>query len=645
MQHAFAEEGEGMKKNRLVKTNILIGLVLLTGFALTACLAYQANYQTSLNNIEQVSSLSSEGIQYQLTSMLTRPVNTSLAMAHDSFLKEHLAKENEQITDQSYIDALRTYLYAYKEKYKFDSVFLVSCKSRRYYSYNGLDRILDKKNRENAWYYDLLYSKDEYSLHVDNDEVDGAGNEITVFVNCRITDEAHNTIGVVGVGIRLKNLRELLAAYEKKYNIKAYLVDDTGNIQVSTANSAQEQVNWFAKYKQQENQEEILQWKQDQKNLELWTKQDGEKSYLVTRYVPELSWHLIVQQNTETVLQQMYAQLLHIALMMLAVILIVLAIITFVIRSFNRQITSLIEEKQAIFRKATEELYDNIYELNITKNSYVGERTANYFESLGAKGLPYDEVLTVIAQKQIKEEFRDGYVSLFTPEHVIQEYEAGNNHLQYDFMISEEGSDYFWMRIDAYVFLSTEDNCIHMFTYRKNINAEKNRERLAAIDDMTGFYTRKACVEAISIRLERRTEEAYAFLLFDIDNFKQANDQFGHAFGDYCITEFTKAIRTHFRKGDILGRVGGDEFVVLCKYKTYEQLMNRVHVLSQDLVMQCERKQASWHMSASIGIALSPKHGSDFETLYECADKALYETKVKGKNGFCVYHSGHFGEK
>ena len=196
-----------------------------------------------------------------------------------------------------------------------------------------------------------------------------------------------------------------------------------------------------------------------------------------------------------------------------------MAIITFVIRSFNRQITSLIEEKQAIFRKATEELYDNIYELNITKNSYVGERTANYFESLGAKGLPYDEVLTVIAQKQIKEEFRDGYVSLFTPEHVIQEYEAGNNHLQYDFMISEEGSDYFWMRIDAYIFLSTEDNCIHMFTYRKNINAEKNRERLAAIDDMTGFYTRKACVEAISIRLERRTEEAYAFLLFDIDNF------------------------------------------------------------------------------------------------------------------------------
>lgn len=46
--------------------------------------------------------------------------HTSLAMAHDSFLKEHLAKENEQITDQSYIDALRTYLYAYKEKYKFD---------------------------------------------------------------------------------------------------------------------------------------------------------------------------------------------------------------------------------------------------------------------------------------------------------------------------------------------------------------------------------------------------------------------------------------------------------------------------------------------------------------------------------------------
>lgn len=626
-----------MKSNSLFKTNIVIGFVLIIGFMLTAFFGYQANYQSSLNTIEHVSTLTSEGIYYQLTSMFTRPVNISLTMAHDSFLKDHLEKEQEQFTEQSYIETLREYLNVYKEKYSFDSVFLVSTESGRYYSYRGLDRVITKESRENEWYYDLLYSRDEYALNVDNDEVEGASNEITVFVNCKITDEHNKTIGIVGVGIRLQHLKELLGEYVKKYNVNAYLINSAGNIEISTDNSGYEQVDWFEKYNQQDVRESIQAWKDEQNNLELWTKHDVQQSYVVACYIPELSWHLIVQQDTGVLLNAMHLQILKIACMMLIIILIVLGIITLVIRSFNRQITALMEEKQAIFRTATEELYDNIYELNITRNSYVGERTANYFDSLGAKGLPYDEGLAMIAEKQIKKEFRDGYVTLFTPKNVIREFEAGNNHLQYDFMISQDGSDYFWMRIDAYIFLSAQDDCIHMFTYRKNIDDEKMKERLAVIDDMTGFYTRKACIEAISLQLKNIDDEHYAFFIFDIDNFKQANDRFGHAFGDYCIQEFTKAIRSHFRKTDILGRIGGDEFVVLCKYKQLDQLMKRIQDLSQNMEMQCEKKSASWHMSASIGIALVPKHGTDFETLYEKADQALYETKVRGKNGFTVY--------
>ncbi len=70
--------------------------------------------------------------------------------------------------------------------------------------------------------------------------------------------------------------------------------------------------------------------------------------------------------------------------------------------------------------------------------------------------------------------------STFSPENVIKEFESGNNHLSYDFLITQNDMDYFWMRIDAYIFLSQEDNCIHMFTYRKNIDAEKQIERRAS---------------------------------------------------------------------------------------------------------------------------------------------------------------------
>lgn len=74
-----------MRNNKLFRTNLLVSIILIVGFIFTAILSYRANYQASLVNIEQVSSLTSEGIYYQIAGMFTRPVNISLTMAHDSF--------------------------------------------------------------------------------------------------------------------------------------------------------------------------------------------------------------------------------------------------------------------------------------------------------------------------------------------------------------------------------------------------------------------------------------------------------------------------------------------------------------------------------------------------------------------------------
>lgn len=77
-----------------------------------------------------------------------------------------------------------------------------------------------------------------------------------------------------------------------------------------------------------------------------------------------------------------------------------------------------------------------------------------------------------MADKQLLEEYRAGYVATFSIENVMRHFKAGNNYLQYEFRITENGSDYFWMRIDAYIFYSEADDSVHMFTYRKNIDEE-----------------------------------------------------------------------------------------------------------------------------------------------------------------------------
>lgn len=630
-----------MQTNKLLRTNILVSIILLIGFALTAVFSYKANYTDSLDNVEQISSLTADGIYYQITAMFAKPVNTSITMAHDSLLANHLLAEPKDTGESDYIETTKDYLNSYRKKYGFDSVFLVSTVTGRYYNFKGLDRTLLEENPENAWYFDFLNSEKEYNLNVDNDEVGGAENEITVFINCKVSDTAGETIGVVGVGIRMNQLKELLQGYEEKFGIQAYLIDTDGSIEISTSYNGYESADWFDVYGQNSIREEVMGWEEDTENLELWGDYDSvnnEKNYIVSRYIPELSWHLLVAQNTGKIVTKMYTQIIQACVTIIIIILSVLGIITTVIRRFNKQITNLLEERQAVFRKATEDMYDNINELNLTKNCCVGKKTEEYFKSLGAENLPYNEGLKVIAEKQIKEEFREGYISIFSPENVIREFENGNGHLWYELMITQDNVNYYWMRIDAHIFYSAEDQSVHMFTYRKNIDGEKRKEIQAETDEMTGFLTKKATERMVKRVLEENSEGRYAFFILDIDDFKTANDQFGHIFGDFCIKEFTRIIRKHFRKGDIFGRIGGDEFAVMVPITSTEWVKAKAKELVKALDTVCTENGASWKMSVSIGVAIAGDEKTDFKTLYHNADQALYKTKYNGKNGFTIYN-------
>ena len=154
---------------------------------------------------------------------------------------------------------------------------------------------------------------------------------------------------------------------------------------------------------------------------------------------------------------------------------------------------------------------------------------------------------------------------------------------------------------------------------------------------MTGFYTRKAGERIIDGMLSEKPDAGYAFFILDIDNFKQANDRFGHVFGDHGIRTFTAIIRRHFTDKAVLGRIGGDEFMAFAPSPDRKWAEARAGALSEALRTVCTDGTARWDMSASIGVALAPQDGTDFNSLYQNADAALYQTKKKGKNGFSMY--------
>lgn len=637
-----------MKKNMLLRTNIIICLIIILGFILTSIISYQSNRGIYRRDIERVSMLTEEGIYHQIDSLFTKPINISLTMANDQLLKEFLSEEEARLNDEDFLESMRAYLLAYQEKYGYDSVFLVSTKTSRYYHFNGLDRVITPGSEQDAWYFAILDSEDEYGIDIDDDKA--ANHEITVFVNCKIKSSNDEVMGIVGVGFRVSSIQELLKSYEDQYGVHALLVDNSGNIAISTKQTGYHSTSQFEDCPYVERKDEIL---ANQEGIgSFWYGIPKGEGFLVTQYIPAMQWHLLIENDTIELNQQLNRQFHYGVTVIAAILLLVLLTITRVIQKYNARIVKLtVETEQShkdVFKQVTEQMYEDIYEVDVTHNRAASEATEAYFESLGVpKNTPFDQVLLIVANRQIKGEFREGYVATLTPEHVLNAYRNGKASLCYDFMITTDGVDYHWMRINARIFHWDEDDSVRMLIYRQNIEDEKLRERRMfdqmQRDSLTGLYNKAATQEYIRKVMAEQPDAMFAFYILDIDNFKQVNDQLGHAMGDIVLFEFANALKSQFREGDIVGRIGGDEFVAFLPIPNQKVAVKK----AQDLITFLQRKVTSdmgtYKINASIGLALTPEAGTDFDYLYRNADAALYQSKKKGKNSFSVYNKNPVG--
>ncbi|MEG0270965.1 MAG: cache domain-containing protein [Clostridia bacterium] len=486
-----------MKKLSIVSTNLLVCLIITLGFLLTSWIGYRSNTSIFIEDAKNVSELASEGIYFQIEKIFAGPVHVSLTMANDSLLKKMLLTEQEHLEDPLYLKSVTEYLNNYREKYKFESVFLVSTRSNRYYHYTGLDRVLARDNPENIWYYQFLNQNNEYELNVDNDEADH--NSITVFVNCRIKDDEGRTIGIIGVGLKVDTIQALLKEYDDNYHIEVCLVDPSGMIQLSSAWTGYAYVNYFEKEKIWHLQNELFSDYEKAQNFLLT--ENGQQEYLISHYVNDLGWFLAVKNDMTMLYHSLNIQLVQAILVILLIILLVLLIITRMLRKYKIAITedSIMQEReyQKMLNKTNLEFSNDVFEANITKNKMVGEKFPNYVNDIDApEHLPLDRALMEIASRQIKEEYRQGYLNHFLPINMIRAYHKGIQNFSYDFMIKEEDGEYHWSRVTAKVFYWPSDQCIHAISYRKNIDKEKIRE-LSLIeqsqrDGMTGLYNKRA---------------------------------------------------------------------------------------------------------------------------------------------------------
>lgn len=163
-------------------------------------------------------------------------------------------------------------------------------------------------------------------------------------------------------------------------------------------------------------------------------------------------------------------------------------------------------------------------------------------------------------------------------------------------------------------------------------------------DALTGLwnrsYTDKLVNEMISSGLHG------SLFMIDMDNFKAINDNYGHIEGDVTLKMFADTMRKFASEGDVLCRIGGDEFVMFVKgERSMAEIGNLAGDIISDLCYKIEQKKYETNSSVSIGIAQTPGDGSDFNTLYNAADKALYYVKQNGKNSYHFFSEQRDAER
>lgn len=152
-------------------------------------------------------------------------------------------------------------------------------------------------------------------------------------------------------------------------------------------------------------------------------------------------------------------------------------------------------------------------------------------------------------------------------------------------------------------------------------------------DALTGLWNRAYTEMTVNKLIEKGASGA--LFMIDMDNFKAINDNYGHIEGDNTLKMFADTMRHFSKEGDVLCRIGGDEFVMFVSgTKSKAELGNLAGDMISDLCYKIEQKNFETNSSVSIGIAQIPQDGSDFSAVYNAADKALYYVKQNGKNSY-----------
>jgi diguanylate cyclase (GGDEF)-like protein len=309
---------------------IWISLILILGFVAVLATSYLVSKDALRRGLsENMLPITGDNIYSEIQKDILRPVFVSAQMANDTFVRDWII-DGEQDGAQ-----ISRYLKEIKLKNNAISSFFVSDVTRNYYYPEGLLKSVSETEARDQWFFRVKNLKAAYETNVD---IDMANHDsMTIFTNYRVLDYNGKFLGAVGIGLTLNTMKQLIDSYQSRFQRKIYFVDKKGNLVLSGNSFKQKKVNISTLAGVDQIAKQILANTKNE-SLHLEYSLDNESVYLNSRFIPELGWHLLVEQNLESELKPLQKLLLVNAAIGFGITIAVLLIVLFSVRRYQNRI-------------------------------------------------------------------------------------------------------------------------------------------------------------------------------------------------------------------------------------------------------------------------------------------------------------------
>jgi diguanylate cyclase (GGDEF)-like protein/PAS domain S-box-containing protein len=407
----------------------------------------------------------------------------------------------------------------------------------------------------------------------------------------------------------------------------------------------------------------------------------GVESVAVWGYEPNLQWGIVVKTDTQEVLFDVYEGEKRLFILLIFVVLGILIAILLSVKRITNPINNLIRSIKLFRKEGTFDLEsiqcdgeicylseefsamaNEIHSYHKTLEAKISERTdelrkankkiENYLEIVNRFVITSSTDLSgkITYASQAFEEI-SGYTQseLIGKNHRIvkdpqmpdsifddlwQTITSGKDWHGEIRNIAKDGS-YYWVDIHIAPNRNDEGVIIGYTAIRQNITDRKTIEAISVTDQLTGLYNRRHLDEKMeeNQHLFERYGTPFSIILIDLDHFKSVNDTYGHQIGDRVLSQTADILKTKARNTDIIGRWGGEEFLVILPSTTHNEAL----IVAEKIRSAIETASFGFPQTASLGVA---QYEIGIEHTLKCADEALYMAKQAGRNRI-ILHTAH----